>query len=626
MGYGVEEFERGGSGWGGSPRAGWCVREGDPGDYGDSGESESTPESSPYLDDLAELEGLDESEFLTELGNRITRVAAHAAALEYRLLVMIAEFDRRKGWERGGHKDCAAWLEMHTGMSRVTARERVRMARALVQLPKISETMATGELSFSKVRALVRVATPDNEAELIPMARECTASRLEKEVAYFRELERWGDLGAEERRHRRRHLKVGAGADGMVRIRGEVPADVGALLMKALDAAGDALFQGNLEWSVDGGSFGLAVDEVTPDQRRVDALRLVLDAAMASGFCAVGGVPSDSGESVRGPGSRSDLEEETTGADGGEPVSRPGDSPESLDVHRSAAAGASEDADDPDAAGPTGGQTLDDDAGAGADEGSDPDESAELDKRIDSPESLGDHGRLTDSPESVGNHARPNDSPESSTPCGCIPRSPSAERYTVMVHVDHDTLVHNTPGRVDLDGRMPIPPETARRLACDGSVVRIVHGPESEILDVGRKTRVVPHAIRRALWARDGGCRFPGCMAHYVDAHHIVHWADGGKTALANLVLLCPAHHRGVHEGGFSVRMDRAGIPRILNRDGVRIPDQPPAPELAPADPVASLVRTHRFRGIDPGPGAGLCWPEVRDEAENRFRESLDPS
>ena len=67
-------------------------------------------------------------------------------------------------------------------------------------------------------------------------------------------------------------------------------------------------------------------------------------------------------------------------------------------------------------------------------------------------------------------------------------------------------------------------------------------------------------------------------------------------------------------------------IPRILNRDGVRIPDQPPAPELAPADPVASLVRTHRFRGIDPGPGAGLCWPEVRDEAENRFRESLDPS
>jgi hypothetical protein len=211
-------------------------------------------------------------------------------------------------------------------------------------------------------------------------------------------------------------------------------------------------------------------------------------------------------------------------------------------------------------------------------------------------------------------------------PCGCIPRSPSPERYTVLVHVDYETLARKTPGRADLEGRMPISPEVARRLACDGSVVRVVRGPESEVLDVGRKTRVVPPAIRRALWARDGGCRFPGCEAHYVDAHHIKHWAEGGKTALDNLVLLCPTHHRGVHEGGFRIRLDRHRQPCFLNQIGFRIPDRPPPAEMGPPDPVAALVRTHRFRGIDPGPGTGLSWREVPEDVELRFREALDPS
>jgi hypothetical protein len=257
----------------------WSVREEDPEGYGDSGESTSadrtaavdaepapssdTAESSdsPHLDDLTELEGLDDGDFVTELGNRIVRIAAHAAALERRLLSLIAAFDRRRGWARSGHADCAAWLVMHTGMSRITARERVRMARALEELPKISETMARGELSYSKVRALVRVATPENEEELLPMARECTANRLEREVTRFREIERWGDLGAEERRHLRRHLRVVDGPDGMVRVRGELPAEVGALLMKVLDAAVDTLFQGNLEWSSEEGTWGVTADE-----------------------------------------------------------------------------------------------------------------------------------------------------------------------------------------------------------------------------------------------------------------------------------------------------------------------------------------------------------------------------
>ena len=93
--------------------------------------------------------------------------------------------------------------------------------------------------------------------------------------------------------------------------------------------------------------------------------------------------------------------------------------------------------------------------------------------------------------------------------------------------------------------------ETSRRMACDASVVHWHETQDGEPLSVGRKTRSIPLAIRRALQRRDGGCRFPGCTcSRFVDAHHITHWADGGETGMDNLVLLCRRHHRMVHEGG----------------------------------------------------------------------------
>jgi hypothetical protein len=96
--------------------------------------------------------------------------------------------------------------------------------------------------------------------------------------------------------------------------------------------------------------------------------------------------------------------------------------------------------------------------------------------------------------------------------------------------------------------------ETSRRLACDASVVHWREDAGGEPLNIGRKARTIPPAIRRALQRRDGGCRFPGCScSRFVDAHHIVHWADGGETSMDNLVLLCRRHHRLVHEGGFGV-------------------------------------------------------------------------
>jgi len=110
----------------------------------------------------------------------------------------------------------------------------------------------------------------------------------------------------------------------------------------------------------------------------------------------------------------------------------------------------------------------------------------------------------------------------------------------------------------ELDHVGPVPPETARQLACDASVMRVVMSGRSEPLDVGRRTPVVPPAMRRAVIVRDRHCRFPGCdrPQSWCDAHHVVHWADGGDTAVSNLLLLCRRHHRMVHDrGGFRLEL-----------------------------------------------------------------------
>jgi Domain of unknown function (DUF222)/HNH endonuclease len=122
----------------------------------------------------------------------------------------------------------------------------------------------------------------------------------------------------------------------------------------------------------------------------------------------------------------------------------------------------------------------------------------------------------------------------------------------------------------ELDHAGPVPAATARRLACDAAIMRIVLSARSEPLDVGRRTSVVPPSLRRAVVVRDGGCRFPGCdrPPPWCDAHHVDHWADGGATSLANLLLLCRRHHRLVHRpGGFDLRTVN-GRPVFRRPDG----------------------------------------------------------
>jgi len=143
------------------------------------------------------------------------------------------------------------------------------------------------------------------------------------------------------------------------------------------------------------------------------------------------------------------------------------------------------------------------------------------------------------------------------------------ERHHVVLHVDADALRLRETGRCELENGPAIPLETARRLSCDASVVRIVENSAGEPLDVGRKTRSIPPALRRALRSRDQGCVFPGCThKRYVDGHHIQHWAEGGETKLSNLVSLCRFHHRAVHEGGIVIERLDDGAWRFVKRSG----------------------------------------------------------
>jgi len=203
-----------------------------------------------------------------------------------------------------------------------------------------------------------------------------------------------------------------------------------------------------------------------------------------------------------------------------------------------------------------------------------------------------------------------------------------AERYQVVLHVDHETLREEGTGlgRSELEDGTRVSAETSRRLSCDGSVVEVAHDTKGEVLDVGRRRRTIPPALRRALEARDRGCRFPGCGLRFTDAHHMKHWADGGETKLENLVLLCAKHHRLLHEEGWSVERWGEYLAFTDPRGQAHASARPEPPKLE-ADPVAALVRKNEHRGVRPGfCTAGARWKRTRDIPDDvwlRAREAV---
>jgi len=173
---------------------------------------------------------------LDRLGDQIADLSAHLEAATARLLDLIRDFDARGGWN-SGFRSCAHWLSWRVGLDPGAARERVRVARALGTLPLLAAALARGELSYAKVRALTRVATPETEARLLAVGRAGTAAHVERIVRGWRRVDRKAEAWETARRHAGRALHISQDEDGMVVVRGRLEPEVGALLMRALDAA-----------------------------------------------------------------------------------------------------------------------------------------------------------------------------------------------------------------------------------------------------------------------------------------------------------------------------------------------------------------------------------------------------
>jgi hypothetical protein len=434
------------------------------------------------------LPSVDSGFSLAELEAQITELAGHLNAANYRWLSLIAEFDRRKGWCDGALHSCAHWLNFKCGLDLGAAREKVRVAHALEGLPRICVAMANGQLSYSKARALTRVACPATEEYFLSMALHGTAHHVETLVRHYRRCRETEALSSEVRQQAMRSLSYCFDDDGSLVIKARLPAIAGAMLIKALDAAMKQSLPGDA-------AGGLSVGDIDEDGHEVRRREVDIDAGLH-------GAPNF--------------------------WMRP--HPRSV-------------------------------------------------RRADALALLAET-YLKRAP----------------------PTLKTADRYQVVVHVDAQTLRNSTPGRCEIEHGPSLPAETARRLACDASLVRIIENANGEPLDIGRKTRSIPPAIRRALTARDRGCRFPGCThTQFVDAHHVKHWAEGGETKASNLLLLCRFHHRLVHEGGIVIQRLDDGALRFVRPNGRAF------------DPVVQLPAM-------PMPGAPASWSLL---AESQAKQGI---
>src|SRR5947208_11322953 len=222
---------------------------------------------------------------LERLGDEIAELSAHLDAATARLLDLIRDFDAREGWGNG-FRSCAAWLTWRIGLDPRAARERVRVARALGTLPRLAHALARGELSYSKVRALTRVATPETEERLLAVGRAGTAEHVERIVRGWCRVDRLAEAKETARRHTSRALHVYQDEDGMVVIRGRLAPEVGAALIQALTAAREALYHKAHAQHVPAGTSGADVSTEPPTmpQQQADALALVAETALHHGI------------------------------------------------------------------------------------------------------------------------------------------------------------------------------------------------------------------------------------------------------------------------------------------------------------------------------------------------------
>ena len=217
---------------------------------------------------------------LDRLGDEIAELSAHLDAATARLLALIREFDARGGWNTG-FPSCAAWLGWRVGLNQGAAREWVRVARALGTLPRVAEALSRGELSYSKVRALTRVATPETEARLIAVGRAGTAEHVERIVQGWRQVDRRAEARQAVRQHEGRGLQLYEDADGLMVVRGRLTPEAGALLKRALEAGRAVLYaRARREPAAGAEPAGPVGERPTLAQQQADAWGLVAEAAL----------------------------------------------------------------------------------------------------------------------------------------------------------------------------------------------------------------------------------------------------------------------------------------------------------------------------------------------------------
>jgi Domain of unknown function (DUF222)/HNH endonuclease len=230
---------------------------------------------------------------LEQLEREIGELGAHIHAATCRWLLLVGEFDRREGWLYWGCRSCADWLSLRCGIALGSAREQTRVARRLAELPLVREAFAEGRLSYSKVRAISRVATPESEPELLELGLQATAAQLERIVRAYRGAAS-ADLGQVNAAHHERYLSWSWEDDGSLVIQGRLPAEDSALLLRALEAARNDLRPSRVKEDSDAdASAETSPSETVAESRagatNADALAYIAEAALASGDAARSG-------------------------------------------------------------------------------------------------------------------------------------------------------------------------------------------------------------------------------------------------------------------------------------------------------------------------------------------------
>ena len=156
----------------------------------------------------------------------------------------------------------------------------------------------------------------------------------------------------------------------------------------------------------------------------------------------------------------------------------------------------------------------------------------------------------------------------------------------VSIVVDWATLTEGKLGRLEGEFTGPIHPQDIQRVLCDSSISRVITGPDSLPLDVGRTMRIPPTPMRRAVVARDQGCRFPGCNRPpgWCQAHHTTWWTNGGETKVSGLILFCDHHHHVIHQPDWIVEFDGRDL-RIIKPDGTQVDMGTPRPRRSGSSP-----------------------------------------